>query len=251
MPERDYLAALKVADNYVTKKKNFSQNPSAISSSMIKTLFGRYYEVGDNWDIAAWPSLNNTMRMTSETNSLKNRVGKGGIFHYEVSNVKTGMNPEVTIKVTQSENYGFPIIDPQVKTLTLKMTDQMIQSKKTYFMEGRNEGYDVSPVGLHTLHELPNGSHSLTSLLEMYPLDVPEVSTAERRQIQTLPSLPDTVEKFASQTGFKPELSRCSWLDQDDFFGRPVQILWQHGDPWPAYFKTQNGIAILIRKGGR
>jgi hypothetical protein len=242
MSEQDYLKALKIADQAVARKKSTQANASSLSSSLIKSLFGRYYQVGDTWDVAAWQIHSSKMRMIGSPEGLKDQIGHGGIFHYEVLNVKTGIQPQVTLQVTQLQSHGLPIVDSKVTRLLLTMNDQLVQSKKTYFLKSNpSQGVDASPEGIHS---------KITSL-ELFPLDVPEVAFSERQTISTLPTLPNLIQDFSNQIGFKPDLGKSFWFEQDDFFGRPVQILWQQGDPWPSYFKTPGGIAILIRKGAQ
>ncbi|MGZ3687445.1 MAG: hypothetical protein ACXVBW_04055 [Bdellovibrionota bacterium] len=238
MSEDQYLASLKLAQKKVERVKAAKQTAAAgaLSSTLLRTLFGRYYAVGDNWDVAAWTVINPMARMTADPEHLKLRMGKGGVFHYEVVSVENGPSPSVILKVTQKDGYGLKTVDAETDYLQLTMNDQMMQSRKAYSRAGKL--VDVSPEGIH----------SRLSPLELYPLDVPEISTAERIEPTALPELPEAVQKVASQVDYKPNLAQSLWFNQDDFFGRPVQILWQHGDPWPAYFKTDNGVAILLHK---
>jgi hypothetical protein len=243
LSEADYQAALKVAEKKVARQKSLnSQSGNALSSSLIRTLFGRYYQVGDHWDVAAW-SFDNTMaRMTSDPEHLEVKGGRGGIFHYQVVQVKPAPKPEVVIQVSQLEDFGMKKQDPKVQTLKLTMNDTMNQSQKTYVIADRNgspKAIRVSPEGIHS---------SITSL-ELFPLDVPELLTAESTQASAVPALPLGLQAIASQAGYKPVAASSLWFEQDDFFGRPIQAMWQQGDPWPAYYKTTNGVSILIRKG--
>ncbi len=239
MPEKDYKAALQVAEAKVVKKASALNQAQALSASMIKQLFGRYYQVGDSWDVAAWPMNHATMRMTSDPVQLQNKLGKGGLFHYEVVEVKSGTVPQVILQVTQVQSNDFTIVDPKITRLMLTMNDQFAQSKKVYFFQNQTSGVEVSPEGVH----------SRVTSLELFPLDVPDVVTADRHTHPSLPTLPPQVLPFAERIHFKPNLSHCLWFEQDDFFGRPVQILWQKGDPWPTYFKTSGGIALLVQNG--
>jgi hypothetical protein len=245
MSEKDYLEALKFANTKVTEqlaKKNALQNNAfSLSSTLIKSLYGRYYQVGDQWDVAAWQMQNSAMRMIGDRHALKNSYSNGGVFHYEVVEVKTGIKPQVKIQVTQLESHGLSLQDKSVEKLILTMNDQMVQSEKTYFFKGKAQGVRVSPEGIRS---------GITNL-ELYPLDVPELYTADKKRNPKLPALPSPIQALATQVGFNPNLSQSFGFEQNDFFGRPIQVLWQYGDPWPSYFKTTAGIAILIRKGAK
>ena len=242
MPEKDYMEALKLAEQKVLREKAaqlaISSSPGALSSTVIGSLYGHYYEKGDQWNVAAFLFDQTEARKISDPDYLKTKIKIGGIFHYEVDSVQTGAKPQVVLKVTQLSAYGLKPVDPHVESLSLTMNDQISQSEKAYSIQGASEPVKVSPEGIH----------SAITLLELFPLDVPELLAAKRGTLPSLPQLPDAAGDFAKQVGFKPDLSQSAWYEQDDFFGRPVEILWHHGDPWPAYIKTANGIAILIRE---
>jgi hypothetical protein len=245
MSDADYQAALRIAEKKVARTRSLnSQSSNALSSSLIRSMYGRYYQVGDNWDVVAWSYDNTMARMTSDPASLQMKGGRGGVFHYEVKSVKGGIKPEVVIEVTQREELGLRKPDAKVQRLTLTMNDQMTQSLKSYTMtDGQNGGtardVRVPPVGMR----------SSATPLELFPLDVPELITAESKPAESLPALPEKLQSVAAQASYKPDLAKGLWFEQDDFFGRPIQAMWSQGDPWPAYYKTTHGVAILIRKG--
>lgn len=235
----EYIAALKIADRAVQRKKALQQNGgSALSSAIIKSFFGRYYQVGDTWDMAMVRIAIPAMRMTSDSDKLKPIERLQSVFRYRVTEVQSGENPEVTIEVTQLDAYGLKPVDPKVEKLTLKMDDRLIQSRKAYSIKGLSE--PVLAAG--------DGPRSRVTALELLPLDAPEIVTAMKQDATKLPELPASLEEIAKKTSYDPDLSRSTWMDQDDFFGRPIEILWQKGDPWPTYMKTVHGVAILVRK---
>lgn len=237
-PEEQYLQELKIAQAKVLRVKKARLAAASLSSPLVKSLFGRYYHVGDSWDVAAFQYMNPMARMTSDPDHLKMEITRSGIFHYEVVSVKSDRIPEVVMKVTQKLDFGLSPPDPRVQALTLTMNDQLVQTRKSYQLVGHSLPVAASP----------NGIHSSVSPLELFPLDVPEILTASRAQATTLPQLPAEAQAVARKANYQPDLTRSSWFEQDDVFGRPVQVLWQQGDPWPAYLKTANGVAILIRK---
>lgn len=245
MPDAMYNSALQAAQKKVERTTSVHSNLNsrlsamALSSGTIKTHLGRYYQVGDSWDVLAWQFNSTMMRRLSDPKLLQKQAYRAGMFHYEVVDVKAGKNPEVTIQVTQTSSDKFKPIDSRVARLELKMNDRIIQSAKKYFFTGNNEGVPVSPEGLH---------ENFTPL-ELFPLDVPDIVTAKRDAHPQSPELPPRVKEMADTMGFKLDMSKTVGFEQDDFFGRPVHILWQQGDPWPAYFQTPGGIAILIHKG--
>lgn len=230
----DYFAALKIADRAVQKKKGRHGLSSAVSSRLLRSLFGRYYEVGDAWDVAVLRLRPNLERMTEESSHLSEGEGKPAIFHYRVTDVKFGQEPEVLIEVTQKT-----AVDPRVERLVLKMSDQFVQSEKSYFFAGSTEPLRVAPSGIR----------SRATPLELLPLDAPEVETAELARAERLPEIPSGLRALTWGAGRGPDLGQSFQFEQEDFFGRPVTGLWQLGDPWPAYLKTVHGVAVLVSVG--
>jgi hypothetical protein len=238
LPEKEYLSQLKIANELSTRKKQTSPPPGqALSSTLLTRLFGRYYQVGDHWTVAAWQLERSMMRMTGDTNQTKNQVGRGGVFKYQVTEVKRGTHPEVTIQVTQIEEEGFPRVDPNVQYLQLKMNDSLLQSEKTYSL-----GPDS-----HLRAASPNGVHTEISTLELYPLDTPEISLDSQVPLKQ-PELPTRVQKFAKQEGWRFKAENTLQFRPDDFWGRPIDIIWEQGKPWPSYLNTSGGIAILLNR---
>ncbi len=236
LPEKEYLSQLKIANEVATQKQtSASRSDQALSSGLIMRLFGRYYQVGDTWTVAAWQLEHGMMRMTSDANQTKSQVGRGGIFKYRVTEVKTGTHPQVVIQVTQMEEQGFSRVDPNVQYLQLRMNDSLLQSEKTY---------SLGPDSRLRLAS-PNGIHTEISPLELYPLDTPEVSFENRTPLKT-PELPGPIKKFADQSGWHLNTANTVQFKQDDFFGRPIDIIWEQGKPWPSFLNTSNGIAILL-----
>ena len=241
MPEKDYRAALQVAEKTVLRKNQNKSGSGNLSASTLKMLFGRFYQVGDNWDIASWNFKNSEIRKLDDHEHIKKKLGARGMFHYEVTRVRAGSNPEVDFKVTQVSSNEFKPVDPRVShlNLTMRLTsqDQLIQVHKTYsFLSSNVSNNNVS-------------NNNDQTPLELFPLDIAETLNAEQLPKATEPELPSEIQDAAHKLGFRPLLSQSTEFQQDDFFGRPIQILWQHGDPWPVYLRTVNGIAILIRKG--
>ena len=226
---------LKIAQLKVNRINALRQagNSNSLSTSLVRNVLGRYYQVGDVWDVLACKERSNESAMTSEPVVSHYRCG---LFHYEVTDVKPGAEAQVTVHVTQKEGYGLKVADPKVYSLDLTMSDKFAQSKKIYQFTNRGAFYAS-----------PNGVHNSATLLELYPLDVPDIYTAEQLTASELPALPPQIQSVAQQAGYSADLSKSAWFEQQDLFGRSVQILWQRGDLWPTYMKTATGTAILVR----
>src|SRR6185437_9372788 len=129
---------------------------------------------------------------------------------------------QVTVRITQKSEDGTAVPDPKVAWLDLTMTNQFDQDRKVYHFANQNN-YWASP----------NGVHTSVSPLELYPLDVPDIYTADRSTPTALPDLPPEIVEDAKKAGYAADLSQSSWFHQEDMFGRSIQILWQKGDLWP------------------
>jgi hypothetical protein len=244
MPEQLYKEALRVANQKVLRQKqNLAQessHSSALSSSMIKSMFGRFYQIGDSWDVAVWPISQVHLAMTSTP------VGEGGLIHYEITDIKNGTHPSVTLKITQQASNGLKIIDSKVEYVSLEFSDQFVIGKKSFHLKNEALGITASTHGVRT----GRGPYSpIISPLDLLPIDVPDITTAESAAASEFPALPNPVKDIADQSGIKPDLNQCTFFKQEDFFGRPIEVLWQKGNPWPSYIKTSTGIALLTRKG--
>jgi hypothetical protein len=240
MSDAEYIAALKTAQQKIERERAANaahadgNNSNALSSSLLTKLMGRYYRVGDKWEVAAWNFDNAAMRRTDQPEYLTSKPRRGGVFRYEVVDVRTGAEPQAVIQVTQLNAHGLKPVDGKVERLILTMNDRMLQSEKAYQIAGR-----ITRVS-------PNGIRSSLTPLELYPLDVPELVTAIQLEPEKMPELPPEIARVVGSR--KPDLSQSLWFEQDDLFGRPIQALWERGNPWPSYFKTTHGVAVLLRK---
>ncbi len=245
LPEKEYWSQLKVANDLVVRKQTASSGTQTgdaqnLSSNLLNRLFGRYYRMGDSWIVAAWQFEHGMSRMTGDSDKTQSRLGRGGIFKYQVTSVKTGTHPEVVIRVTQEEQPKFPKVDPKVEYLQLTMSDTLMQSEKIYSLGPRSSLRTASP----------NGIHTEISPLELYPLDAPEVDFSLRAPAK-MPELPNAIQSFLAQTRWNLKTSNALSFQQDDFFGRPIEMIWEQGKPWPSVLKTINGIAILLDRSTR
>jgi hypothetical protein len=238
MSRDDYLAALKIAEKHVQRKKALqSANlAGALSGSLARELMGRFYQVGDTWDVAAVHVASNMMRMTDDPAQLRDRAEDVGIFRYKVTKIERGAEPTVTIEISQLEEQGLKPVDSRVEKLVLKVNEKMDQTARSYVMRGRA-----------AVNTGPLTSSMTANPIDLFPLDVPNIVSAERESERALPQLPPALQRVAGTPAVAT--GRSAWFEQDDFFGRPVQFLWQQGDPWPTYLKTSQGVAVLIRKG--
>jgi hypothetical protein len=235
----DYLSGLQIAQGKVDRTSRAGAQAAGTAltgprpSSLAQQLMGHTYRVGDRWKVAAWITHSTGMRATSEPEALAHPSGQGGIFQYEV------VAPN-QIEVTQLEELGWGKVDSRVSSLKLSTTDHLGLTRKEYRVSGREKPFVASPEGVH----VP------VSYLELFPLEVPDVETAIRRDDQTVPELPAPLQAVAQKAGFALDAAHAIHFEQDDFFGREVESFWEPGKPWPSLIQTANGVAILLENGG-
>lgn len=244
MSREDYLSALKSADRYVTAKKQreaeaeraFQPGAQGAVSAMERALgsiYQREYQVGDSWKVIAGSVAPPSVAMVPGNGGDEERVNRLGLFKYEVVEA----TPErIALKVTQLEGMGLKPADPKVESVRIVLDRRLRQVSKSYSMVGRADEVAVAST-----------MRSRISGLEAFPLDLPEILTAERKEPEKLPELPAALRKLANQAKYAPNPNRATWFEQQDAFGRPQEMLWQAGDAWPVYLRTPQGVAILVR----
>lgn len=229
-----YFDALRIAEKKVKRTRPHGISANALSSAILQKMLGRNYRPGESWTVAAWHEDPPISRPFARPGAASVN-GHAGIFRYTVKEVS--QNGDATIEVKQIQAFGIPSVDGRIDSLTLQINGASEQLHKIY-TDRSGRRVKVSPEGIH----------SGITLLELFPLDVPEISTAEEKTPGTLPALPPRLNAIHARAGAPLDPSRSVWFEQDDFFGRPIQILWQKGDPWPHYLKTPGGIAVLLGK---
>jgi hypothetical protein len=237
--EKQYLASLHDASDKVFAKKQKSSLTHALSIPLNQQLLGRAYRVGDRWRVLSWIYRHAILRRIGQPETEESQFSTGGLFEYEVREIKSGFNPEITLSITQIPHPAFPPIDSKVNQLFIVLNDQLIEQKKFYALAQHHDFLSVPVPGIGL---------SL-SPLGLYPLDLPDSQNAERFLNPDLPQLPPLLQEWAKRFSWKMNLKLTTRFEQEDFFGRPIQFLWEKGQPWPACIKTPRGISILVESG--
>lgn len=243
MPQSDYLKALQIADQHVRKQKAAqameAQGATALISDGHFNPLEYPYQAGQKWIVAAQRTESSIMRRTDDPSQLAKRAESIGFFQYEVVQVTRGEKPKLALKITPIAYDGIEPVDTRVNELSLTVDGQFRQVAKAYKVAGRAEPIAVNPDGIR----------SRLSPMELYPLDAPSIFGVSAEAVTAQPELPGKLAEIAKKQGFALDPGKSHRFDQDDFFGRGVEFIWQKGDPWPAYMKTPMGVAVLVRKG--
>lgn len=258
-PADDYLRSLQIAQRKVERQNGSrlrgsgaaavaalsgapagasGERAALISSEILTRITGRGYQVGDHWEVAAVRIENPMARMISDPDRLQPSYSAAAFFRYTVREAENAPGGKLVVTVEQIATPSAPIIDPKVSAVILTLASDSTQTRKEY------------QIGRKIVSVSPEGVRSPITSLEFYPLDLPEIRTAEALSGRSMPELPARLQQAVAGRVANVDSASAIWFEQDDFFGRPVQALWRKGAPWPTYLKTANGIAVLLSAGG-
>jgi hypothetical protein len=188
------------------------------------------YKPGDQWNIVGYQEL----PLGSPSNSAFS--GRSAAFHFEVTSVD---DENIRVRVTPIAAYGLRNIDPRVQYADFTYSKDLKLTAKTYKLHGYPDPIPVSPdnfkVGV--------------SVMEGFPLEIPQISDAEKDDtFNYAPQFPSTFKSATSQAGFSGLSVMDTCWTTWDFFGRSVQSIWPSGQLFPTLIKTTQGYAVLARQ---
>jgi hypothetical protein len=215
MPASLYSEYLRIADEKVQRDRfaSIPTNVLALNSEGNATYLPveHDYKVGDHWRIAAWPVAPISARKVGLPEKPAPVIGEMSLFKYEILEVKKAPQPTIRLKITVEKSSELAVGSTIIKELTL-------------------------------------GAESYVS--GTFPPIIPNMKGSMRKSIDKLPTLPEKIQKRVNEVQYQPDLPLCNWFEQQDFFGRTIQILWRPGSPWPEYIATPNLIALLMKGKG-
>jgi hypothetical protein len=250
MTQAEYSEALRIADQHVQRKNALASRPkssrSRLETQLEARILGPAYRPGDSWVLAAYHEAGIEHRgFKNPERSHASAPTIVGLFRYEVKKVqRVSGEQRVHVEVTEVTRAGKPKVDPRVKAMLLVFGDGWEPISKEYWFEGATSPVTVSVDGIH----------ARSTPWETLPLDPPRMAGALPRETPgpELLKLPAVLEEALQKAGgrFDPSgvQAAAQAFEQDDFFGRPVRMLWKAGDPWPLLTQTSLGQAVLVRK---
>ena len=239
--EKRYLSSLQYASQKVLLKKQKTSSPLALSASMLAAHLGRPYQIDESWLVLSFIDESVMMRGVALSPGAASAPFRGGLFEYRVKEIRTGFQPEISLSIQQVSHPNFPTIDSRVKQLLIVLDEQLSQKKKFYAMS-------THP---HLISVPVEGVGDFLSPISFYPLDLPQIMTAQPSTQPQEPHFPQSLQRLIHPYSWQVNLGRAIEYEQEDFFGRPIDILWERGKPWPSYIKTPRGISILVESGGK
>jgi hypothetical protein len=222
--------AMDAAEAHIEKQKakhelhhTHTLTPEAASLGLAIPPTPATYKVGDQ-----------ELPLGSPSNSAFS--GRSAAFHFEVTSVD---DQNIRVRVTPIAAYGLRNIDPRVQYADFTYSKDLKLTAKTYKLHGYADPIPVSTdnfkVGV--------------SVMEGFPLEIPQISEAEKDDMfNYAPQFPTTFKSAITQAGFSglSVMDPC-WTTWD-FFGRHIQSIWPSGQPFPTLIKTTQGYAVLARQ---
>jgi hypothetical protein len=241
----DYQMLIQSAEKYVEKQRAkqelhqmaiHGQNTNVLSLAAMNLGLSTSpsaptYKTGQEWNVVAYQEL----PLAASENTLQN--GRSAAFHFQVisSDPSTGLR----IRVRPITAYGLSNVDSKVQYADFIYSNDLKLTAKYYKLRGYRDPIPLSPdnfkVGV--------------SVMEGYPLELPQITDAEKDDSCNMqPALPSTFKKAIDQAGYAAFTTTDTCWMNADFFGRSIQSIWPETQPFPTYLKTTQGYAVLARQ---
>ncbi len=245
MSTEEYSAAIKAAARQARKNHDRDHEQTLVQVLGYTPLNGGFpspratleqqplpqpFKPGLSWEVA---TFHQTLRMSHRMDSPATGVGTLSTFHYAVAN-PTGTQ----LTITPTESDGAALSDARVQNILITLNERDQEVEKSYLFKGQSSRISVSP----------NGPRSPMTAVEGSPIDFPDVLTAERVEGLPVAELPAALQQFLARHGYSADPKRGPWYETSDLFGRPVEMMWIDGEPWPRILKTAQGFAVLLKK---
>jgi hypothetical protein len=187
------------------------------------------YKQGDQWNIVSYQEL----PLNSPGNS---KSGRSAAFHYQVSSVD---EQSIRIRVTPIAAFGLKNIDPKVQYADFVYSKDLKLTAKYYKLQGYS---DLIPLS-------PDNFKVGVSVMEGFPLEIPQISDAEKDDAFNYnPQFTSTFQTAIQASGYSGfSVMEPCWTTWD-FFGRHIQSIWPSGQPFPSLMKTTQGYSVLARQ---
>lgn len=225
--EADYLKYLGAAQKFAQEQKvrGIRQPDSGASAIAVLGLRQRFYQVGDAWSVAFYPSDNAEVRKSASPADLVSVTRKPVYFDFKVTEVdgQRAARIELRQRVGEKERP----IEPRVDHMVLVVNPSFVTLKKEiHFSDGR------APAVINT-----NGQANVSTGFSAYPIDLPTLGSDDGETLQDVPA------ELKKLSGF--DAKHALDFKSNDLYARPVRAVWRDGDLWPVYVKNSAGTAVL------
>lgn len=235
MSPSEYQESLRLADLHVRRMQAIAGRPGTLQSALASRIGGSQLRTGSSWLVAAYhePGV--------ELHPEHGAAPRVAVFRYRVKSIDEAPGGrKIHVEVTEETQKGGMPLDPRVEALEMVFGPEWELLSKEYRFRGLGRTVAVSPDGLR----------ARSTPWEIFPLDAPGLHGAQASGETSArePQLPARLKQLLEERGETFEPAGAQALEQDDFFGRPVRMLWKSGDPWPLLLRTSLGQTVLIRK---
>ena len=246
------LARLQRASQIIQNKKAIE---AALAAGMVdksipalETLgLGRFYGTGDRWRILFSAKSKSYYRMAGLAGLAVEGWSRPIAYDFEV--VNTGVYTSRDGTQRKFAEVSITLADRQLAAslrginaptrVTLTLNDQFRGVLKTYhFSRPREDGTTQVTQSL-------DGRRNVSSSMDRFPLDLPNVSRAQGESIDQSPALP---EELRAALGRERVLDPSSALRfrYKNTYGRELDVAWSQGGLWPVYTSSEAGVAVLV-----
>jgi len=231
----------------------------------------RNLQVGDAWIVGIERLRAQGMKPHSDerkTVSFEQAKKDLALFRYEVKLRNEDESMEIELRPLSDPGAGISTeqLDGHIASILLRVDREGRQVSKTYRYQAG------VPSQVQEVSVSPQGLRSKLSLFELFPLDWPTlvhpVMIEENRALlETLrlssggayPEVPDALQELLYRSAFVKNEGRVTPLPLSrktdrfrvvqgtDFFGRPLDVVWDERFAWPIWMRTTHGVAVLLQ----
>lgn len=243
----DYFAALKAADRHLETQRSLESgavspaSPGALTAPAPGLWASRFAKLrpGETWSVLAVRIATAQMRrLPLDVGDAPKAGFSSALFRFRYLGEAQGLFLLEVMELEKREKI----------LLTFDRSGELVE--KVYELQ--------TPTGVSTARVSAQGLRSGVIPWEQYPFDpqfflkVELARAAPPRDWDSrIAALPAVIRDQLSShwVGAGTDGGRAEWIEQSDFFGRPVRLLWRSGESWPSYYSDSRGMAFLLKKG--
>jgi hypothetical protein len=207
----------------------------------------RFYRTGDRWRVLFSAKSKSFYRMVPLTGMEVDGWTRPIAYDFEVVRVGT-----YTARGGTTRRYAeiaVTIADPRLAAalrsanaptrITLTLNDLYRGVVKTYhFPRPREDGTQQVTYSL-------DGRRNISSSLDRFPLDIPNVSRADGIPASQSPTLPEPLRASLGRAQVL-DPSQSLTFSYKNTYGRRLDVAWSRGGLWPVYTSSDAGVAVLV-----
>lgn len=216
-------------------------------SALASLGLDRFYRTGDHWRVLFAPRSKTVYRAAPLAGLAVDGYGRPIAYNFQV--LRTGRYAASAGVVRRFAEIEITVADRLFRKrledlnapakIVLLVNDQYRGMRKTYhFAKPREDGTTEATESL-------DARRNISSTLDRFPLDVPNVSRAYGATPSEAPILP---AELAAALGRAQPFEAASTLTfkYKNTLGRELLVAWSREGLWPAYTASEAGVAVLV-----